>query len=186
MALSAEQGFVQWLPVGNILRGWALSAKGQAEEGVAEIDQGVIAYRATGAKLRVPHFLNLLAEAYRATGQSEQGLGALAEALELIESFGEQRWETEAYRLKGELLMLRSAENRTEAEACFHHAIESARRQSAVSLELRAVTSLARLWGDHGKSAEARDLLSPIYGWFTEGSDTPDLKDAKALLDELS
>jgi class 3 adenylate cyclase/predicted ATPase len=186
MALCAEQGFAQWLAVGNILRGWAVAAKVQANEGIAKIEQGIITYRATGAKLRVPHYLTLLAEAYRLTGQAEQGLSALAEALELFENIGEQRWETEIYRVKGELLMWRSAENRTEAEACFHHAIEVAHRQSAMSLELRAATSLARLWCDHGESAEARDLLTPVYDWFTEGFDTGDLKVAKELLDELS
>jgi predicted ATPase len=186
MALCAEQGFAQWLAFCDILAGWALASSGQVEEGIAKIERGVIAYRATGAKLRVPHYLNLLAEAYCRGGQAEQGLVAIGEALELIENFGEHAWECEAYRLKGELLMLGTADNRTEAEGCLHHAIEVARQQGAMSLELRAATSLAGLWREDGKGDQARDLLSPVYGWFTEGFDTPDLQDAKVLLDKLS
>jgi predicted ATPase len=110
----------------------------------------------------------------------------LDEALTAVDKTGEHAWEAELHRLKGELLLLRSAKNRHEAEPCFNRAIEVARGQSAKSLELRAVTSLSRLWRDQGKHKKARDVLHPVYEWFTEGFDTADLKDAKALLDELA
>jgi predicted ATPase len=110
----------------------------------------------------------------------------LTEALALVDTTGERWCEAELHRLKGELLLQGSSENATEAEACFHHALEIARTQQAKSFELRAATSLARLWQHQGKRQEAHDLLAPVYGWFTEGFDTADLKDAKALLDALA
>ena len=163
-----------------------MAAEGRPEEGIAEIEQGLAAVRATGAKRSRSHYLALLAEVYGQTGQPEQGLNALAEALELVEKTGERWWESEVHRLKGELLLSHPAQDTAEAEECFNRAIAVAQRQSAKSLELRAAMSLARSWRDQSRAAEARELLAPIYGWFTEGFDTPDLKDAKALLDELS
>jgi predicted ATPase len=118
-------------------------------------------------------------------GQPAAGLEVLAEALTCADRTGERFYEPELYRLKGALLLLQSADNHSAAEACFHHALERARVQQAKSLELRAATSLARLWQQQGKRDEARALLTPIYGWFTEGFDTADLQDAKALLEEL-
>ena len=117
--------------------------------------------------------------------QPEAGLTALAEALTLAETTGERWYESEIYRLKGELLLQGSSENSTEAKTCFHHALDIARNQQAKSLELRAAMSLARLWQQQGKRQEAHDLLAPVYGWFTEGFDTADLMDAKALLEAL-
>ena len=122
----------------------------------------------------------------RRAGRPEAGQSAIAEALAFAEESGERWWEAELHRLKGELLLAQSTENRAEAEACFHRALEVAQQQSAKAFELRAATSLARLWAEQGKRAEAHDLLAPVYGWFTEGFDTADLKDAKALLDELA
>jgi predicted ATPase len=119
-------------------------------------------------------------------GQAEEGLNVLAEALAAAHNSGERWWEAELYRLKGELLLARSTENQTEAEACFHQALDVARHQQAKSLELRAAMSLARLWQRQGKQTEAHDLLAPIYGWFTEGFDTVDLQEAKVLLEELT
>jgi len=116
-------------------------------------------------------------------GQPEQGLTVLAEAMTLAETTGDRWYEAELYRLKGELLLQQNSDNHIEAEACFHRAINVARLQQAKSLELRAATSLARLWQQQGKRQEAYDLLAPVYGWFTEGFDTADLKDAKVLLD---
>ena len=132
-----------------------------------------------------PYFLALLADVHGTLGEPEEGLTVLTEALTLVETTGERRYEPELYRLKGELLLQQSSDNYTEAEACFHHALDIARNQQAKSFELRAATSLARLWQQQGKCQEAHDLLAPVYNWFTEGFDTADLKDAKALLDTL-
>ena len=132
-----------------------------------------------------PYSLALLAEAHGTMGQPEAGLAALTEALTLVDTTGERWYEPELYRLKGELLLQQSSDNHTEAEACFLHALDIARHQEAKSFELRTATSLARLWQSQGKRDEARQLLGDVYGWFTEGFDTADLKDAKGLLDEL-
>jgi predicted ATPase len=186
MALSREQGFALWLAMGTTLRGWALVAQGQEAEGIAQVRQGLAAYKATGTAVGQPYLLALLAEAYAKHGQAEEGLGVLAEALAAVHHSGERCYEAELYRLKGELLLARPAEHYAEAEACFWQAIAIARRQQAKSLELRAAMSLARLWQRQGKHAEARQLLAEVYGWFTEGFDTADLQEAKALLQELS
>jgi predicted ATPase len=115
-----------------------------------------------------------------------KGLERIAEAFALVQRTGERFWEAELYRLKGELLLAQSLDNPTEAESCFQHAIAIDRNQSAKSLELRAATSLARLWQAQGKRKEAYDLLAPVYGWFTEGFDTADVQEAKALLEQLA
>jgi predicted ATPase len=172
--------------VGRITRGWALAYHGQGVEGIEEIRQGLAAYQTTGAELGRPWFLALLAEAYGKAGQAEEGLHVVAEALAAAANIGEGFFEAEQYRLKGELLLACSLENQTVAESCLHQALDSARRQEAKSLELRAAVSLSRLWQQQGKRAEARDLLAPIYGWFTEGFDTADLQEAQALLEALS
>jgi predicted ATPase len=171
---------------GAILRGWALAQQGQAKEGIDQLHQGLIAFRATGAEIWRPYFLACLAEAYGTMEQPEAGLTALAEALTLVDTTGERWYEAELYRLKGVLLLQQSSSNQTEAESCFHQAIAIAQNQQAKLLELRATTSLARLWQQQGKRQEAHDLLAPVYHWFTEGFDTADLKDAKTLLDELA
>ena len=147
--------------------------------------QGLAAYRATGAEVRRPYFLALLAETYGKTGQPSQGLSVLTEALTMVDKTAEGWWAAELHRLKGELL-LRQASPTEEVEGCFRQALEIARPQQAKSLELRAAMSLSRLWQQQGKRAAAHELLAPIYGWFTEGFDTADLQEAKALLEELS
>jgi predicted ATPase len=185
MALASEKGFPQFLTVGMMMRGWALAMQGQGEEGIAQLRQGLAAYRAAGAEVARSRDLALLAEAYGKVGQTEAGLTMLAEALAVVDQTGERFWEAELHRLKGELLLVLSTDKTTEAEACFLQALDIARRQQAKSLELRAATSLSRLWQQQGKRAEACALLTPIYGWFTEGFDTPDLREAKALLEEL-
>jgi predicted ATPase len=134
--------------------------------------------------MKRPFFLAMLAEAYEKGGEAEEGLNALAEALALVDKTGERWWEAELHRLKGELL-LRRASPTEEVEACFHQALDIARRQQAKSLELRAAMSLARLWQQQGKRTAACELLAPIYSWFTEGFDTADLQEAQALLDAL-
>src|SRR5262249_25173117 len=145
-----------------------------------------IAFRATGAEMMRPYYLALLAEAHGTMGQPEAGLTVLTEALTLAETTGERWYEPELYRLKGVLLLQQSSNNQADAETCFHQAIAVAQSQQAKSWELRSVTSLARLWQQQGKRQEAYDLLAPVYNWFTEGFDTADLQDAKALLAELA
>jgi predicted ATPase len=148
--------------------------------------QGIATGRATGKGAEEANLLGALAEALGKTGAAEEGLRLLNEALAAGIDSGMTYWDAELHRLKGELLLSQSAENSAEAEASYNQAIEVASSQQAKSLELRAATSLARLWQGQGKHAEARELLEPVYDWFTEGFDTPDLKDAKALLDELA
>jgi TOMM system kinase/cyclase fusion protein len=184
--LAQEQGFPYWMALGSIMRGWALVQQGQTEEGIAQFTQGLRAFRAMGVELERPHWLALLAEAHGIMGQPEAGLTVLAEALTHVDKTGERWYAPELYRLKGALLLQQSSDNQAEAESCFHHALDIARTQQAKSWELRAATSLARLWQQQGKRQEAHDLLAPVYGWFTEGFDTADLKDAKALLETLT
>jgi TOMM system kinase/cyclase fusion protein len=185
MKLAQEQGFPLWMTHGAILRGWALVQQGQAQEGIEQIHLGLTAYRATGSEILRPYFLALLAETYRTMGQPEAGLTILTEALTLVDTTGQRWYEAELYHLKGTLLLQQSSDNQAEAETCFQHAITIAQSQQAKSWELRASTSLARLWQRQGRRKEAYDLLAPVYNWFTEGFDTADLKDAKALLQEL-
>jgi predicted ATPase len=186
MRVSTEQAFASWLAGGTILRGWALAQQGQGDEGIAQMRQGLAAYLAMGAELGRPRQLAMLAEAHGRVGQTAEGLAVLAEALTAVHKTGERFYEAELYRLKGELLLALSAANHAEADACFRQALAVARRQQAKSWELRAATSLARLWQQQGKRDEALELLAPVYGWFTEGFDTADLQEAKALLDEVA
>ena len=150
------------------------------------MQQGLAAWRATGAEAVTPYILALLAEVYAKAGQREAGFTRLAEALAVVNATGERRWEAELYRLKGEGLLAHTTGHDTEAETCFRQALDIARHQEAKSLELRAAVSLSRLWQHQGKRVEARKLLAPVYGWFTEGFDTADLQEAKALLEELA
>jgi predicted ATPase len=190
IALSTEQGFPTWLLWGTMLRGWGLAQQGQVSGGIAHIEEGLVAWRATGVEIWKAQFLATLAEAYGQDAQVENGLSTVAEGLAFVERTDERFYEAELHRLKGELTLqcnVPSPESRAkEAEECFHQALDIARRQSARSWELRATVSLARLWQKQGKKDEARQMLAEIYGWFTEGFDTADLKHAKALLDTLS
>ncbi|HEV8712154.1 MAG TPA: hypothetical protein VGX03_04915, partial [Candidatus Binatia bacterium] len=198
IALCTEQGFPFWLAPGIRFRSWALAEQGQREEGLAQIRQGRAAGRVTRARIGRSHSLALQAEMCGKVGQAEEGLVLLADALAAVDTTGERFYEAELYRLKGELVLqsgVRSPESKppnrnpqleVEAEACFLKAIEIARRQQAKSLELRAVMSLSRLWQQQGKKKEAHEMLAEIYGWFTEGFDTKDLQEAKALLEELN
>jgi predicted ATPase len=186
IVLATEQGFPHWIAHGSILCGWALAQQGQAQKGIEQIHQGLTTYCATGAEISRPYFLALLAEAQGIIGEPETGLTVLTEALTLTDTTGGRWCAPELYRLKGELLLQQHSGNRAEAEHCFHHALDIARSQQAKSFELRAATSLAKLWHQQRKRQEAHDLLAPVYHWFTEGFDTADLKDTKALLDALS
>jgi predicted ATPase/class 3 adenylate cyclase len=202
MRLSSEQGFSTWLAMAMMFHGWALVMQGQCTEGLTELEQALANTRAQGADTQLPHYFGLLAEAHLRAGRREDALSALAEALAGVSKSENRFYEAELYRLKGILTIQTgvlgpspqvtethpprsSTHAETEAEKCFQRAIDTARRQGAKSLELRAKVSLARLLVNKGRRDEARTMLAEIYNWFTEGFDTADLKDAKALLDEL-
>jgi predicted ATPase len=167
-------------------RGWATASNGSAEQGVADLQRGIADWRATGAIGALPYFWAMLAEALGLAGHAEDGLKTLTEAQELFERANERWWEAEICRLRGALLLQCPKAKHAQAETWFRRALEVARHQQAKSLELRAATSLARLWRDQGKHAEAGDLVAPVYGWFSEGFDTRDLNEARALLSELT
>jgi predicted ATPase len=186
MALAAERGFGHRIAHGRLLKGWALAMQGDAAAGVAHIQQGLEAVQGAGLKLYRPYFLALLAEAYGQAGQPKAGLMALAEACTLLEATEERWWEAEVYRLNGVLLCQLPRPDVGQAEACFQQALHVAGRQQAKALELRAALSCSQLWLAQGKRDAARVLLASIYGWFTEGFDTADLQEARALLDVLA
>jgi predicted ATPase len=185
LALAREHGLALWTGMATIVNGWALSEQGQSADGVAQIREGLSVLVGTGDHLYRPYSLAILAEALGKTEQVDEGLSAIEEAIESSRRFGVPYWDAELQRRKGELLLAANDPDRATAETCFRRTLEIAQGQSARSLELRAATSLARLLAEQGKRQQAHDLLAPIYGWFTEGFDTADLKDAKALLDEL-
>jgi class 3 adenylate cyclase/predicted ATPase len=168
-----------------ILRGWALVEQGQQGKGLAELHQGLTTYRSTGAELERSHWLGLMAEACGKARQIEDGLRVVSEALSEIDRNGVRYYEAELHRVEGKLLLRLASPDEYRAEESFRRAIGMARAQNAKSFELRASTSLARLWRHQGKRAEARDLLDPVYNWFTEGFGTKDLQEAKSLLAEL-
>jgi predicted ATPase len=186
IALSREHGFLYFVGIGTLQRASALTEQGQLQEGIAEMRAILEAMRAEGAVVGLPMVLAMLAEAHGKAGQTEEGLALLDEAQGLVAKTREREYEAEVHRLEGDLLLARSPSDEAQAQASFREALEVARRQSAKSWELRAATSLARLWQRQGKRDEARDLLAPVYAWFTEGFDTKDLRDAKALLEELA
>jgi predicted ATPase len=214
ITLSTEQGLSYWLVAGMTARGWALAEQGHAEEGIAQIRQSLSTLKAAGTELSRPSYLCLLAEAHGKVGQIQEGLSLVAEALDIVNKTEERIREAELYRIKGMLTLQSktslkhvqdksqasqcksevlntqclapSTQAKAEAEAFFYKAIEIACKQQAKSLELRAATSLARLWQQQDKRKEAYEMLAEIYGWFTEGFDTKDLQEAKALLEELS
>jgi DNA-binding winged helix-turn-helix (wHTH) protein/predicted ATPase len=185
LTLATAQGLPLYGGLANHLRGWALAMQGQSEGGMAQMHQGLAGILATGQALAQPICLVRMAEAAGYTGHVDQGLHLLAEALAAFEVSGRGDMLTEAYRLQGEFLLGQAVPEAVQAEACFQQALTIARRQQAKSWELRAAMSLARLWQQQGQREEARALLAPIYGWFTEGFDTADLQEAKALLQEL-
>jgi tetratricopeptide (TPR) repeat protein len=195
ITFATEAGLPYFVAQNSIKLGSVLAAQGHYEEGITKMRHGLAAQRATGGQGLQQLWLALQVEAYIAMGQIEEGWTALEEALKIRPKYGERYWEADLYRLKGELLLTQErsrlqavgfSEKAEEAEECFLNAIDTARELSAKSFELRAATSLARLWQRQGKKEEARQMLAEIYGWFTEGFDTADLKDAKALLEELS
>jgi DNA-binding winged helix-turn-helix (wHTH) protein/predicted ATPase len=184
--LSNEHGFAYWLAHATCLRGFALTEQGHKEEGVAQTQKGLAAYRATGSELGRSYLLNGLAKGYMETGRLNDGLNALAEAAAAADKHDDRFAAAETHRLNGELLLQLGHSRSAEAQNCFQLAIEIAQKQRAKAWELRATTSLARLLNRTGRRAEALAILAEIYSWFTEGFETADLKEAKALLDKLA
>jgi predicted ATPase len=184
VAVTTEHGFSYWRAPGTMFRGWVMVKNGDVAKGVSLLHSGSTAYRATGAQAWVPYYIALLAGAHEIAGQIDEALARLDDALRIVETTGERWFEAEIYRQKGRLLLRQG--DAEPVEKLFRKALSIAREQEAKLWELRAAASLARLWRDQGRPAKAHDLLAPVYGWFTEGFDTPDLKDAKALLDELA
>jgi predicted ATPase len=185
LSLATEHGLAQLRALGTLVHGWTLTKQGQVEKGLVHMGQGLTAIEAVGSEVARVYFLALLAEVYSQVGRAAEGLHVLDTAQTVAQRTAEHASEAELHRLKGELLLQQSSDNAVEAESCFHQAITIAQSQSAKSWELRAATSLAKLWQSQDKCKEAYDLLAPVYGWFTEGHDTADLIDAKAQLDEL-
>jgi class 3 adenylate cyclase/predicted ATPase len=189
LRFSGEMDLMWWIQ-GALHRGEALAMLGQLEEGIAQMREGTATFQAMGSRTLLPGTLGSLALAQAKAGQPQEGLATLAEALDLVAETEEHHWEAELYRLRGELLLAQGGEDETQvnlqAERCFQQAIEVARRQQAKSWELRATTSLARLWRQQGRVDEARQRLAEIYGWFTEGFDSADLIEARTLLEKLS
>jgi predicted ATPase len=171
--------------VGTFARGWAMANQDQVRAGLAEMRRGMDACVALGMRLFQPYQQALLAEAYLHAGEAQIGLDVVEEAMRFVTESGVRFWDAELRRLKGTLLTHLAPGEPQEAEACYQESLSVARHQQAKSLELRAAMSLARLWRDEGRRDEARDLLAGVYDWFSEGFDTPDLRDAKALLDEI-
>src|SRR5262249_25683782 len=184
--LATAQQFPQFVAHGTFWHGWIRAVQGQSAAGVAQMQQGVVAIVATGQRIVQPRYLILLAEATGHAGQGTEGLRLLAEALTALEESKRSNLLAEPHRIKGELLLRQAVPDESQAIACFQQALAVARSQQAKSWELRAAMSLARLWQCQGKRAAARELLAPIYDWFTEGFDTADLQEAKALLEALA
>jgi len=184
VAVTTEQGFPQWRAAGTIHRGWITVKNGDVAEGISLMCSGAAAFRATGMEAWVPHHVALLARACQIAGQVEEALTLLDDALQIAERTGVRWLEAEMNRHKGQLLLRQGQPE--AAEKLYRKALSIAGEQGAKLWELRAAVSLARLRRDQGRHTEARDSLAPIYGWFTEGFDTADLKEAKALLDELT
>ena len=186
VAISVEQSFPETHGLGMVIRGWTLADSRTAHEGISELEQGLDETLRAGTEVIVPYFLGLLADSCRSVGREEDATGALEGALALSQAKGLCFWDAELHRLQGEILLGRDHTLHEKAEGCLRRALEIARTQEAKSFELRAATSLARLWQRQGRKEEAHAILQPVYDWFTEGFDTADLKDAKALLEEPS
>jgi predicted ATPase len=184
VAVATEQGFPHWRAAGTIYRGWIKVKNGDVTEGISLLRSGSIAFRATGGEMYMPHYTALLAGACEIAGQVEEALTLLDDALQSVERTGERWFAAELNRHKGQLLLRQG--HSEAAEELYRKALSIAAEQEAKLWELRAAASLARLRRDQGRHAEARGLLAPVYDWFIEGFDTADLKEAKALLDELA
>jgi predicted ATPase len=185
VALADEKGAVLWKASGMMNQGWLFALTGKTSNAVRMITSGIAAFQSTGSTIGVPSYLSHLTRAYAELGQFDDAWRCIGEAITAVETTGEKLYEAEIHRVAGEIALLSPERDAAKAEAYFERALAVARRQQAKSWELRAAMSMARLWRDQGKRDEARDLLAPVYGWFTEGFETLDLTQAKALLDEL-
>jgi predicted ATPase len=185
VALADEKGFLFWRAPGMLMRGVLSASTGQAADAVQSITSGFSAYRSTGSTLWGPYYLSYLARAYAELGSFEEAQRSIREAITTVETTKERWCEADVHRMAGEIALMSPKRDEAKAEVDFQRALAVARQQQAKSWELRAAMSMARLWCDQGKRDEAHELLAPIYGWFTEGLDTLDLKQAKTLLDEL-
>jgi len=185
-ALADEKGAAQWKAFGMLVQGWLFAVSGKSADAVHMITSGITAWRSAGATVYVPLHLSHLTRAYAELGQFDDAWRCSGEAITAIEMSKERWYEAEVYRVAGEIALLSGEPDAAKAQTYFERALAVARRQQAKSWELRAAMSMARLWRNQGKRDQARDLLAPVYGWFTEGFDTLDLKEAKAVLDELA
>jgi len=184
VAVTNEQGFALWCALGTIFCGWVKVKEGNVAEGISLLRSGSTAYRATGAELYMPFHIALLAKACEIAGQDEDAVTLLDEALQVVDRTRERWFAAELYRQKGELLQRQG--HAEAAEELYRKALAIADEQEAKLWELRAAVSLAGLRRDQGRRAEAHNLLAPVYGWFTEGFDTPDLKEARVMLNKLT
>jgi predicted ATPase len=174
-----------WKALGMVLQGWLFALTDKASDAVPMITSGITSFRSTGATVFMPLWLSCLARAHAGLGKFDEAWRFLGEAMTAVETTKETLFEADIHRTAGEIALLLPEPDAAKAEAYFESALAVARKQQAKSWQLRGAMSMARLWRDQGKRDEARDLLAPVYGWFTEGFDTLDLKEAKTLLDEL-
>jgi predicted ATPase len=186
VALADEKGTLFWKAFGTMNHGCVLAVTGQASDAIHVTTSGIAAWRSIGGTWLLPFYLSYLARAHAALGQFDDGWRCIGEATMTVETSKETMFEAEVHRISGEIALLSPKQGSVKAEAYFERALAVARQQQAKSWELRAAMSLARLWRDQGKVQQARELLAPVYGWFTEGFDTRDLKEAKALLEEMA
>ena len=186
VALAEQLRFPTWLALGRATQGWVRAESGEGEAGIAEMQQAMVELTQIGSRVITPWLHFWLSDSLRKLGRHDEALGALGLGVAQAEQQGQHFYHAELHRLRAEILLDMDGNAAPEAEALFGQALEIARRQEAKTFELRAATSLARLWQRQGKRAAARALLAPVYAWFTEGFGTRDLKDAKALLDELA
>jgi len=186
LALADEIGAKQWKVGGMLVRTWLFAVTGKTSDAVQMLTSGITAWRSTGSTVFMPWFLSLLARAYAGLSQFDDAWRCIGEAMTAVETTKEKWCEAEVHRVAGEIALLLQEPDTAKAEAYFDRALAVARKQQAKSWELRAAMSMARLWRNQGKRDQARELFASVYGWFTEGFDTLDLKDAKALIDELS
>jgi predicted ATPase len=186
VSLANEKGASHWRARGLFLRGWLLAVTGEAAGAVQMITSGLSEHRSMGATVFVPFYLSYLGGAYGQLGQFEDAWCCISEAITAMETTGERWCEAEVHRIAGEIVLKSPEPDMAKAEACFKRALAVSHAQQTKSWELRAAMSMARLWRDQGKQQQAHDLLAPVYGWFTEGLDTLDLKEAKSLLEQLT
>jgi predicted ATPase len=186
IALADEKGALFWKALGIMLQGCVLALTGESSNAVQMVAPRIAAYRSTGSTLWIPLHLSHLARAYADLDQFDHAWRCISEAMTAMETTKERWYEADDHRITGEIALMSSAPDEAKAEAYFERALAIARAQKARSWELRAAISMARLWRDQGKRQLAHDLLAPVYDWFTEGFDTLDLKEAKALLEQLA